>query len=233
MSKDRKWAPTHNTGKKGRMRLQAAPPRKMAKINAWSCSPAPPSGGSGGGGRGGERRWEPSLDLTPGAPAPGDYSQASWGCCGILERCQLEVRFTWVCLPTQSIPGPLSFLEPPYSSCEGGGDVTLPGSRGVSSDCGAEPPHVSHTGFSPSGVWVGTPKAYFTASVIWMKGRWVVPLVSRSGYGPSGCVESGRTRARILGFQTRSPVPRGCGLRSVSWPPRDPFCVCNTCLARS
>lgn len=54
---NRKWAPTHNTGEKGRMSLPATPP-KMAKIDTRSCSPAPPSGAADGEEKGaGSRVW--------------------------------------------------------------------------------------------------------------------------------------------------------------------------------
>lgn len=89
--------------------------------------------------------------------------------------------------------------------------------------------------FTLGSAWWGVgrhPKGVFHCQCSWRKGRWAGPLVSRSGLSLRGCVEMGRTRAGNLSFQTCSPVCRGCGLRSASWPPRGPFCVCNTCLAR-
>lgn len=64
------------------MRLQATPPRKLAKINAQSCSPAPP---------GGESRTESCTESapTPVAPAlltvlePRGDAGASWEDAGL------------------------------------------------------------------------------------------------------------------------------------------------------
>lgn len=66
MSKDRKWAPTHNTSKKGRVRLQASPP----KDGQGSCMFLFPSATPRWEQRGRRKELGAESDRTPGASAP-------------------------------------------------------------------------------------------------------------------------------------------------------------------
>ena len=161
------------------MGLQAAPPGRTAQINTHACSPAP---------RPPQRRAQRGRRKKPGVVArpspPGLSSPASWGSCGIPERCQLGVT------PFRVAGAPWSLCT---LSCEAGGEATLPGSCGVSLDGGAGPPHKAHAGFSPHGGVGRRPKGLSYCQFLGG-----CPLVSRAG--PERAVWKGEEPGP--GFQT-------------------------------